>query len=126
MLTREAIDLFKAHLKKYKLVKYTGRIKNANRLARVLPLYQGFVLTHLKWFGEKMFYFQVKKRRPGQLSHIYPFFRDKVVLQALREMVADDIGVSVDKVPPMSFAYKKQRRRDGNAAPRSVIGWERA
>ena len=126
MLTREAIDLFKAHVRKHKLLKYTGRVKNANRLARILPLYQGFVLAHLPWFEEKMGYLQVKKRPPGQLAHIYPFFRDRVVLQALREVVAEEMRVSVDRAPPMSFSYKKQRRQDGKAAPRSVVGWERA
>ena len=124
MLTREAIDLFKAHVRKYKLVKHTGRVKNANRLARVLPLYRTFVLAHLNWFEEKMGYLPGKKRRPGPLATIYPFFRDEVLLQALREVVAEDMEVSVDKIPPMSFSYKKQCRQDGKAAPRSVVGWE--
>ena len=124
MLTREAIELFKAHLRKYKRIKYTGRVRNANRLARILPLYQEFVLCHPMWFEEKMGYF-VKERRPGQLAHIFPFFRDKVLLQALRELVAEERKVSVKKVPPMVFALKKQIRSDGKAAPRSVIGWER-
>jgi hypothetical protein len=73
MLTREAIELFKDFMRKAKWIKYTGRVANANRLARVLPLYQGFVMTNLEWFKEKMFYEQVRKRRPGPLAHIYPF-----------------------------------------------------
>ena len=48
----------------------------------------------------------------------------EVLLQALREVVAEDMEVSLDKVPPMSFAYKKQCRQDGKAAPRAVVGWE--
>ena len=125
MLTREAIELFKDFMRKAKWIKYTGRVANANRLARVLPLYQGFVMTNLEWFKEKMFYEQVRRRRPGPLAHIYPFFRDKVVLQALRELAAEQLEVSVEKVPAMRFFYKKQRRRDGRAAPRSIVGWER-
>jgi len=127
MATREAIELFKAWMRDAKRIKFTGRVKNANRLARILPLYQGFVLRHLPWFEANMGYVPTRKnRRPGQLAHIYPFFRDHVLLQALREILAEHLEVSVDKVPPMRFSYKKQRRRDGRAAPRSVIGWERA
>ena len=125
MLTREAIELFKDWLLNVKLIKYTGRVANANKLARILPLYQGFVMAHMQWFEEKMGYIQVKKRRPGQLAHIYPFFRDCVLLQALRELVAEKLELPVEKVPPMRFFFKKQRRRDGRVAPRSVIGWER-
>ena len=125
MLTREAIELFKAWMRQVNGIKYTGRVANANRLARILPLYQAFVLAHLPWFADKMGYVQTRKRSPGQLAHIYPFFRDLVLLQALRELAAERLEVSVEKVPPMRFFYKKQRRRDGRAAPRSVIGWER-
>ena len=124
MLTREAIELFKAWLRQVKVIKYTGRVANANRLARILPLYQAFVLAHLPWFAAKMGYVQTRKRRPGQLAHIYPFFRDHVLLQALRELLADDREMIVDKVPPMRFVYKRQRRRDAKTSPRSVVGWE--
>jgi hypothetical protein len=127
MATREAIELFKAWMRDARRITFTGRVKNANRLARILPLYQAFVLRNLTWFEEKMGYVPTRKgRRPGQLAHIYPFFRDHVLLQALREIVAEHDDVSVDEVPPMRFFYKKQCRRDGCAAPRSVVGWERA
>jgi hypothetical protein len=125
MSSRQAIEFFKAWLLKVKVIEYTGRVANANRLARILPLYQGFVMSHMAWFEEHMGYLQAKKRRPGQLAHIYPFFRDHVLLQGLREVVAELWIVHVDKVPPVRFFCKKQRRRDGRATPRSVIGWER-
>ena len=124
MLIREAIDLFKAWMREKRPIKYTGRTANANRLARILPLYQKFVLTHLTWFEDNFGYEQTRKRPPGQLAHIYPFFRDHVLLTALREVVSEQRGISLDKVPPQRFMYKKQRRGDGKTTPRSVVGWE--
>ena len=38
---REAIDMFKVWVRGK--IYYNGRLKNANKMARILPLYQGFV-----------------------------------------------------------------------------------
>ena len=105
---------------------FNGIAKNANKMARILPLFQGFVMEHAD-FWESHFGYKMRGDKPGPLSTIYPLFRDTILLQALTEMradIAEKCNVSPEKLPPIKYIMKHTPRiRDGQATPRSVEGW---
>ena len=120
---REAIDLFKAWAKGK--IRLTGRTKNANKMARILPLFQGFVMDHAD-FWALHYEYSMRGLKPGPLSNIYPLFRDHILLQALTEMRADiavRVGVSPDALPPVQYVMKHAPRMNGQATPRAICGW---
>ena len=121
---RETIDLFKEWSKDK--ICYNGISRNANKMARILPLFQGFVMDHAD-FWESHYGYKMRGDKPGPLSKIYPLFRDHILVVALTEMLADiaeKYGVSPEKLPPVRYIMKHTPRiRDGGAAPRSVEGW---
>ena len=121
-MERIIIDLFKTWVRGK--VTYTGRTKNANKMLRVLPLFQGFVRAHTEFFKEHGY--EHRGRAPGQLAPFYALFRDRVLLQALTELRDDlmrSMGQDTD-LPPLRYIMKRTLRRDGVLTPRAVCGWE--
>ena len=64
-------------------------------MAKVLPLFRGFVSAHAKYFDEQYSY-KHRGTDPGQLAKIYPVFRDRIVLAGLGLVAA--LGGSVDLI----------------------------
>ena len=83
---REAIDMFKVWVRGK--IRYNGRLKNANKMARILPLYQGFVRATAEFWGIH-YHYSMRGAKPGPLSPMYPLFRDRILLQALTEIRAE-------------------------------------
>ena len=59
---------------------------------------------------------------------VYPVFRDKVLLQGLREFRAQELGVSIDQVPEMKYMWTgaNQTHKNGEQSeisPRAVLEW---
>ena len=110
---REAIELFKAWSKGR--LRYTGRGVNANKMAHILPLYQGFIRNHVD-FWQSNFGYTFRGANPGPLSKTYPLFRDRILPQSLAEMRGGE--------PPKFVMKRTPRVRDGRATPRAISGWE--
>jgi len=117
----EAIALFQVWAKSH--MRYTGKTKNANRMARVLHIYQHFVRAH-PIFWAVNFNYHLRARPPGQLAHIYSVFRDEVVLIGLRQLRAEQLDLPIEEVPEVRYHYKRVLRADGQRSPRAVVGWE--
>ena len=121
---REEVDMFKAW-SEGKIV-YTGRRTNANKMARILPLFQGFVQDNAGYFKERYGY-NPRGEKPGQLSKLYAPFRDVILPQALAELLAETaIRSEVDPatLPPVQYYMKWTTRMDGGWAPRAIYEWE--
>ena len=105
---------------------YNGRLKNANKMARILPLYQGFVRDTAEFWGIH-YHYSMRGANPGPLSPIYPLFRDRILLQALTEIrneMAVKEGVDPADLPPLRYVMKRSPRvRDGQPTPRAICEW---
>ena len=119
---REAIDMFKVWVK----IRYNGRMKNANKMARILPLYQGFVRDTAEFWGMH-YHYSMRGAKPGPLSPMYPLFRDRILLQALTEIRAEMAvkeGIDPSDLPPLRYVMKRSPRvRDGQPTPRAICEW---
>ena len=107
---REAIDLFKSWSKDK--IYFNGIAKNANKMAHILPLFQGFVMDHAD-FWESHYGYKMRGDKPGPLSKIYPLFRDHILVVALTEMLADiaeKYNVSPEELPAVSSPLRPWRR----------------
>ena len=124
LVEREAIDLFKAWCRGK--VRYSGRTKNANKMARILPLYQGFVCDTAEFWAIH-YHYSMRGSKPGPLSPMYALFRDRILLQALTEIraeIAVKTGVDPVNLPPLRYVMKRSPRvRDGQPTPRAIYEW---
>ena len=124
-MDRELIELFKAWARDK--VSYTGRTKNANKMLRILPLFQGFVLAHADFFAREYAYVH-RGTAPGPLSPVYSIFRDRILLVALTEIrteFMECMGHDTDAIEPLRYIMKHTTRTDGvTCSPRAVLGWE--
>ena len=101
---RQAIDLFKGWCKGK--IRYSGRSKNANKMAKILPLYQGFVRDTAD-FWSLHYRYSMRGAKPGPLSPMYPLFRDRILLQALTEVRAEmKHGFDPHNLPPLRYVMK--------------------
>ena len=75
----EAVSLFRVWMRG-KLV-FTGRTKNANKCARILPLFQRFVDNYASFFVDKFAYAPTGKA--GQRGSIFALFRDEILPAAM-------------------------------------------
>ena len=125
-MDREQIQLFKLWARDK--VRYTGRTKNANKMLRILPLFQGFVLAHADFFAQEYDYVH-RGASPGQLSPAYSIFRDRILLVALAEIrteFMEYMGHDTDALEPLRYVMKHTTRTDGlTCSPRGVLGWEK-
>ena len=123
-MSRVEIDMFKSWSRGK--VRYNGRTKNANKMAKVLPLFQEFVRDTAEYW-EAHHGFVHRGAKPGPLSKIYPLFRDHILLQALTELraeLAETVGVNPAILPPLHYVMKRSPRvRDGMSTPRAIHGW---
>ena len=114
----QAIELFRVFMKS-KIV-FTGRMKNANKLARILPLYQGFVEAHASFFVDNFSYEPVGKA--GQRGEMFALFRDEILPAALE--LEEPGGESEGEVSTNARHVKRVKRNNGTASQRSIPGWE--
>jgi adenosine/AMP kinase len=120
------IVLLKAHLQRRKLVRWTGRDRDANKLAHIKPLFVSFVCAHLDYMREAYGY---KMRRgakePGQKAQIFAAFRDVWLPRALREMRAEVEDVAVEEVEETTYLHKRnQALTKREPCITGVVGWE--
>ena len=115
-LLRDAIEKCKAYVQP-RLV-YTGRTANATKLAKPFPLFQGFVETHKEWW-ETEFNYKHIGNSAGTLAPTYPFFRDSILLSALKEL--NSKKVEEDRT---GYMYRHTPRKGGEVPPRAIFGWE--
>ena len=74
---REAIDMFKVWVRGK--IYYNGRLKNANKMARILPLYQGFVRDTAE-FWRIHFHYSMRGAKPGRpVTHVPALSRPHLV-----------------------------------------------
>ena len=124
-MDRELIQLFKLWARDK--VHFTGRTKNANKMLRIFPLFQGFVLADADFFAKEYDYVH-RGAAPGQLSPAYSIFRDRILLVALAEIrteFMESMGHDTDALEPLQYVMKHTTRTDGlTCSPRGVLGWE--
>ena len=123
MHTEEAIDLFKVWVSTR--VRYTGICKNANKMSKILPLFQGFVRDRAEFF-QTNFGYTWRGKKPGQLSPIYPLFRDHICLEGLthiRNEMAAKFHVNPCEMRPLRYIMKHTQRSDGQHTPRAICEW---
>ena len=106
---RATILLLKAFLRRAGSLRYTGRVRDANKLVHILPLYTAFVLAHVEYMRE-MYGYELRRATPGQKARIFAPFRDSWLPQALRELRAEANKVAVDQIEPTAYLYKKNQR----------------
>ena len=124
-MDRELIELFKVWARDK--VRYTGRTRNANKMLRILPLFQGFVLAHADFFVQEYAYVH-RGEAPGPLSRVYAIFRDRILRVALTEIrteFMESMGQDTDALEPLRYVMKRTTRTDGiTCSPHCVLGWE--
>ena len=113
----EAISLFREWMRG-KLV-FTGRTKNANKLARILPLFQRFVDDHASFFVDNFNY--IPHGKAGQRGSIFALFRDDILPTALRmEHVRSDVEGDLSTNQSHTRLMKRVRRNNGQVSARSI------
>ena len=104
---------------------FTGRTQNANKCARILPLFQGFVEANLEFFVDNFSY--VPKGKPGQRGPMFALFRDEILPNSLRfEHVRSDIEGTLSTMQDQARHVKRVScRSQGALSARCIEGWER-
>ena len=119
----EAVSLFRVWMRG-KLV-FTGRTKNANKCARILPLFQRFVDNHASFFVDKFAY--IPDGKAGAKGSIFALLRDDILPTALRmEHVRSDVEGDLSTNQSNTRLMKRVRRNNGQVSARSIEGWEMA
>ena len=74
----EPAHLLAKHIAQTQCIVYTRRLKNTERLARPLPVFHGFLRTHVALF-QRLFPLWTSNadRLPNSKSPLYAAFRDK-------------------------------------------------
>lgn len=124
---RELIDLFKVWLGDTRCLKFTGVTRNYKKL-RSFPLviFQAFAADIDRELLQREYTYQIRTVA-GALSSLYPQFRDRILLQGLREYRAERLGVAVCKVPEMRYMHKSETQTHGidrEVSPRCVLEWQ--
>ena len=125
---RATIILLKAHLRcAMPALRYTGRVRDANKLAHVKPIFVSFVCTHLDYMREAYGY-EMRRgaREPGQKAPIFAAFRDAWLPQALREIRAEMEALPVEEVEETTYLYKRNQNLARTHEPciTGIVGWE--
>ena len=114
---RQSIDKCKAYVRSIRL-RHTG-LKDCNKSAHPFPLFQGFVCNHVAFCRRCWGYKPHRSgRKPGNKNRFYTWFRDSVLLVALKELRAESAGLTIAEVPPVTF------HRWPAGRIRSLVGWE--
>ena len=117
---QEAIELFLRWMPG-KLV-FTGRTLNANKCARILHVWQGFVEDHSSFFVDTFNY--KPDGKPGQRGKMFALFRDEVLPAGLRfGHVRSEVEVGLSTLQER-HVKRIAVRSDGQASVRSIEGWE--
>ena len=121
-MEREVIEIFKAWCKVKGGIYYVGPMKNANKQAKVLPIFQRFV-KDTAMFWALHFNYSLRGAKPGPLAPMYAMFRDNILLQALTEL-RDEMVVEAHNLPPIRYVMKHSSRlRDKQPTPRAIYEW---
>ena len=119
---KEAITLFREFLRG-KIV-YTGRTENANTFARILPLYQGFVVQNLSFFADKFGYRPFNNKPGGAKGAMFATFRDEILPPALAQLqVRSDLD-SMSTLSDKTQHMKRDVKNSGQSSMRCIVGWE--
>ena len=118
---QEAIALFRIWMRGELI--FTGRKQNANKCARILPLFQNFVDKHASFFVDKFAY--TPKGKAGQRGCMFALFRDDILPAALQmEHVRNDIEDASAAIQKQRRLIKRVRRNSGMTSVRCIEGWE--
>ena len=121
-MSTRPIDLLKHHIFTFHPLVYmgdkTGGVNHPSR-ATTLPIFQSFASAYPNIIPHD------QGTSAGQSNELYPIFRDQLLPQALREMIADSQGVAVDTIAPTMYAPKKSIvLQTGTHGPRRIQGWQ--
>ena len=104
---------------------YTGRTKNANKCAIILPLFQRFVDDNSSFFVDKFNY--IPNGIAGSRGSIFALFRDDILPAALRiEHMRSDIEGGLSTNQSNTRLMKRVRRNNEKVSATSIEGWELA
>mmetsp|Transcript_9984 Transcript_9984/g.25715 ORF Transcript_9984/g.25715 Transcript_9984/m.25715 type:complete len:89 (-) Transcript_9984:872-1138(-) len=82
-MSRATIDRrFVAWHRSVRMIEWTGIEKNANKMARILPVFKAFVKDNEAWLGETHGY-KMHGPSAGQKGELYGMFRDEILPEAL-------------------------------------------
>jgi hypothetical protein len=105
---------------------FTGANVGINKRAHLLPIFRSLLQS-----PPDSFPYHIKARPnktlppPGQKNPYFASFRDEWLPQALREVLAEAKGVSVDEIPDTQFNMKQnQTLSSGDTCVRAIVGWE--
>ena len=104
-------------------VHFTGIAGNAHKMAHPHRLFQQIVTDHPDYWLTEHYYTPETGKKAGVRAHPFPEWRDEVLPGALRLYRARIEGVSVDEIPEVKFAYKREQAASGARAIRSIIGF---
>ena len=122
-MSRATVDRFVAWHRGVRMIEWTGIEKNANKMARILPVFKAFVKDNEAWLGETHGY-KMHGPSAGQKGELYADFRDEILPEALREIRADADGKNADSLPPTMYLYKPTTLKSQEPSPRAIVGWE--
>ena len=132
MSTEATIAITVQWLCKHRPVAFTNRTKDQPLLADPFPIYQQVVRDNKAFFRDMHGYVPLPNTKTGLAgvrSRVYTeFWRDKVILEALRIYRSRTEGASLDTVPEVTFAQKPScdGRADKSVAQRGIMGFEPA
>ena len=114
----EAVALFRAYSKRK--LKFTGRSKNANKCARILPLFQGFVEKHASFFVDKYNYKPTGKLA-GAKGSVFALFRDQILPVTLRMLHVRSDTEQLSAIQSQRRLMKRVRRNNGVVPVRAIV-----
>ena len=129
----EPAHLLAKHIATTQCIVYTRRLKNTERLARPLPVFYGFLHTHVALF-QRLFplWTYNADRLPNSKSPLYAAFRDKWLPLACGKLAAclDDQPIPMEPSDTLwdalynICAKERGELTNGKAGPRAIKGWE--
>ena len=121
-----AIDHVANWLLKSEAVIFTGRILNANKMAKPRDVFELCIKHDADFWVSVYDYMPAKNKRPGQKSKIFALFRDEILLSALCLCRACQTNTPLESAQIQTYIYKDAMIKDANCSPRAILGWELA
>ena len=111
---------------KSEAVIFTGRVLNANKLAKPRDVFELCMKYDPGFWASVYGYVLTKNKRPGQKGIIFALFRDEILLPALCLVRARQVNTPLHLAPLQQYLYKNALLKDANCSPRAILGWELA
>ena len=124
MTHQMAIDHVASWLLKSEAVIFTGRILNANKMAKPRDVFELCIKYDAGFWASVYGYVLTKNKIPGQKSKIFALFRDEILLSALCLCRACQTNTPLELAQIQTYIYKDAMLKDTNCSPRAIIGWE--